>query len=219
MRPDAVIFDMDGTMINNNHYHFLAWQSFYQKNNRTISLDEYKTNISGRTSMHIFEYFFGKPVTREEITPYANEKNQLYRLLYAPHIKPVDGLVNLLQHLKDADIPLGVATSGMPANVRFMFDNVPIEHYFSHVVDASQITHSKPDPEIFLKAARSANADPVKCIAFEDSIAGIAAAKAARMKVIGITTMETREVLQQYADAVIDDFTGVNLTMLESLMT
>ena len=217
MKPDAIIFDMDGTLMNNNPYHFKAWQAFYEKYGRNISLEEYKTEISGHTSVEIFQTFFGKVMTPEEITTYANEKNALYRELYKPYIKPIDGLIDLLETIKQANIPMNIATSGSPANVRFMFEHIPIASYFQHVVDASEVVHGKPDPEIFLKAAQYAAADPTKCIAFEDSLAGVASAKAAGMKVIGITTMETAEDFKD-TDAVIADYTEVNLAMLEKLL-
>ncbi len=217
MTPQAIIFDMDGTLMNNNPYHFKAWQAFYKKYNRSFTLDDYKTEISGHTSVEVFQSFFGKVMTPEEITKYANEKNALYRELYKPYIKPVDGLLPLLEEIKAAGIPMNIATSGSPANVRFMFEHIPIASYFQRVIDASEVTHGKPDPEIFLKAAQYASADPVKCIAFEDSLAGVASAKAAGMKVVGITTMETAEDLKE-TDMVINDYTNVNLAMLKMLM-
>ncbi len=216
MKPQAIIFDMDGTLMNNNPYHFKAWQAFYQKYNRTLSLEDYKTEISGHTSVEIFQTFFGKEMTPEEITTHANEKNLLYRELYKPYIKPIDGLLPLLNNIKAAGIIMNIATSGSPANVRFMFEHIPIASYFAHVVDASEVVHGKPDPEIFLKAAQYAGADPTKCIAFEDSLAGVASAKGAGMKVIGITTMETAEDLKD-TDAVITDYTEVSVAMLEKL--
>ncbi len=216
MKLQAVIFDMDGTLMNNNPYHFKAWQTFYKKYNRTLSLDDYKTEISGHTSVEIFQTFFGKVMTPEEITTHANEKNLLYRELYNPYIKPIDGLIHLLEEIKEANIPMNIATSGSPANVRFMFENIPIAHYFKHVVDASEVIHGKPHPEIFLKAAQYANAEPARCVAFEDSLAGVTSAKAAGMKVIGITTMETAEDLKE-TDAIIKDYTTVTLKMLEDL--
>ncbi len=216
MKPDAIIFDMDGTLMNNNPYHFKAWQAFYKKYNRPFTLDDYKTKISGHTSVEIFQTFFGKEMTPEEVTTHANEKNLLYRQLYKPYIKPLDGLLHLLQEIHHASIPMNIATSGSPANVRFMFEHIAIAQYFEHVVDASEVTHGKPDPEIFLKAAQYAGADPKKCVAFEDSLAGTASAKSAGMKVVGVTTMESRDDLKD-TDAVIGDYTQITLAMIEKL--
>lgn len=181
-----------------------------------MSLDDYKTEISGHTSVEIFQTFFGKIMTPEEITTHANEKNLLYRELYKPHIKPLDGLLPFLNKIKEANIPMNIATSGSPANVRFMFEHIPIAHYFKHVIDASEVVHGKPDPEIFLKAAQYANAEPASCVAFEDSLAGVASAKAAGMKVVGITTMETAKDLKD-TDAIIKDYTEINLKIIEAL--
>lgn len=217
MKIDAIIFDMDGTLMNNNPYHFKAWQAFYQKYNRTLSLEDYKREISGHTSVEIFQTFFGKEMTPEEVATYANEKNLLYRELYKPYIKPIDGLLSFLDEIKRANIPMNIATSGSPANVRFMFEHIHIAQYFGHVIDASEVIKGKPDPEIFLKAAQLANADPARCVAFEDSLAGIASAKGAGMKVVGITTMESKEDLRE-TDLIIDDYTEINLKMLERLL-
>ena len=217
MTPEAIIFDMDGTLMNNNPYHFKAWQAFYKKYHRHFTLEDYKNQISGHTSTEIFQRFFGKVMTPEEITTHSNEKNLLYRELYKPYIKPLDGLINFLDEIKAACIPMAIATSGSPANVRFMFEHIPIKQYFSHVIDASDVVKGKPDPELFLKAAQSVNADPQNCVAFEDSFAGIASAKAAGMKVIGIATMEKREEMKD-TNLVIDDYTQIDVAKVESLL-
>lgn len=217
MKPDAIIFDMDGTLMNNNPYHYKAWQTFYEKHNRNLTFDEYKKEISGRTSVEIFQTFFGKEMTPEEITTYANEKNLLYRQIYEPHIKPVDGLLPLLKEIYEHQIPMCIATSGTPQNVRFMFKHIPIEKYFVRVIDASEVTHGKPAPDIFLKAASYANANVAKCIVFEDSVNGVAAARAANMKVVGVATTETGEALKD-TNAVIENYTQINLSALEKLL-
>ncbi len=217
MTPEAIIFDMDGTLMNNNPYHFKAWQAFYKQYNRSLTLDDYRHQISGHTSPEIFQTFFGKEMTPEEITTHSNEKNLLYRELYKPYVKPLNGLIGFLKEVQAAGIPMAIATSGSPANVRFMFEHIPIAQYFEHVVDASDVVKGKPDPEIFLKAARYVGADPKKCVAFEDSFAGFASAKAAGMKVIGITTMEKREEMTD-TDLAIDDYTGINVAKLEKII-
>ena len=218
MKPDAIIFDMDGTLMNNTPYHYKAWQILFKKYNRNLTFNQYKKDISGRTSVEIFQTFFGKEMTTEEITKCASEKNLLYRQLYKPHIKPVDGLLTLLNEIYKAAITMYVATSGTPQNVRFMFENIPIEKYFSRVIDASEVTHGKPAPDIFLKAASYVNAAPAKCIVFEDSVNGIAAARAAGMKVIGVATTESKKALQ-HTDAVIENYTQINLSALENLLS
>lgn len=210
MKPAAFVFDMDGTLMDNNPYHFKAWQAFYKKYDRTLTIENYAEHINGRISRDIFTDFFGTALQPEDVVKYADEKNSLYRELYAPFIKPIDGLLPFLQEVFDAKIPMSIATSGTPANVAFMFEHIPIRHYFKHIVDSSAVTHGKPDPEIFLKAAASVNANPALCIGFEDSLAGIASAKAAGMKVVALTTMQKRDLIE-HADLIIDNYTQLTV--------
>ena len=218
MYPEAVIFDLDGTLVDNNAYHIEAWKAFYDKIGMPFSLEEYTQNINGRINRDIFNYVFNTTLTPEKIEEYSNEKEALYRELYAEHIKPINGLINFLKELEEAKIPKAIATSGLIPNINFMFEHVPIKNYFFSVIDAEQITHGKPHPEIFLKAAIAANAVPSNCVAFEDSVAGIQSAKAAGMKVIALTTTHTAEDLKE-ANLIIKDYTEISLTELRELKT
>lgn len=217
MRPAGIIFDLDGTLIDNNFYHIESFKEFYKRMNMEFSYEDYTANINGKINKVIFPYILKRELSEEEITKYDDQKESLYRELYAPHIKPIDGLLDFLETLKKENYPLAIATSGLPPNINFMFDNIAIRHYFIDVVNASNITQGKPHPEIFLKAAKSINADPEKCVAFEDSVAGIRSAKAAGMKVIGITTTHTAEEIQE-AHKVIQDYTQITTRDLEELM-
>ena len=217
IKPDAVIFDLDGTLIDNNAWHIEAWKVFYDKIGREFSMDEYKTKINGRINRDIFNYIFGRQLPAEEIEKYTHEKEKLYREYYAPHIKPIPGLLHLLDEIKGASIPMAIATSGLPVNIAFMFEHVTIKDYFDDVIDATLVTNSKPDPEIFLKAAAAVHASPANCLAFEDSIAGVHSAKAAGMKVIALTTTHTKEDLHE-ADRIIKDYTEIGLSTLLQLI-
>ncbi len=217
MKPEAIVFDLDGTLIDNNSYHIEAWKVFYRALNREWSNEEYKTKFNGKINREILNYIFQKELSAGEIQQYTDEKESLYRQLYEPHIKPIPGLLNLLNQIQDASISMAIATSGLPVNIKFMFDRIPIEQYFKKVVDATYITNGKPHPEIFLKAASFVNADPAKCIAFEDSVAGVRSAKTAGMKVVALTTTHTKEDVHE-ADLIIKDYTDINLASLLQLM-
>ncbi len=216
MFPEAVIFDLDGTLIDNNAYHIEAWKFFYDKIGKPFSKEDYTKNINGRINSDIFNYIFNANLSADVIDKYSNEKEALYRKIYQPHIKPIDGLIKFLDVLEKEKIPKAIATSGITPNINFMFEHVPIKKYYAQVIDASQITKGKPHPEIFLKAAASVNADPKNCIAFEDSVAGIRSAKAAGMKAIGLTTTHTAEEIKE-ADFIITNYTEISLTKLREL--
>ena len=216
MFPEAVIFDLDGTLIDNNAYHIEAFRAFYDKIGKPFTIEEYKQHINGRVNREIFNYVFNTTLSPEQSEAYSNENEALYRELYAEHIKLVNGLIGFLKELEEAKIPKAIATSGIMSNINFMFEHVPIKNYFYSVIDSTQITQGKPHPEIFLKAAISVNAVPSNCIAFEDSVAGIYSAKAAGMKVIALTTTHTAEDMKE-ADLIIEDYTEISLTKLREL--
>lgn len=218
MFPEAVIFDLDGTLIDNNAYHIEAWKFFYNKIGKPFSKEEYTKNINGRINSDIFNYIFNTILSSEQIDLYTIEKETMYRELYKPHIKPINGLINFLDELEKEKIPKAIATSGLSPNINFMFEHVPIKKYYANVIDASQISNGKPHPEIFLKAAAAVNAEPKNCVAFEDSVAGICSAKAAGMKVIALTTTHTAEEVHK-ADFIIKDYTEISLTKLRELQS
>lgn len=216
MFPQAVIFDLDGTLVDNNAYHIEAFRAFYNKIGKPFTVNEYKQNINGRVNREIFNYVFNTTLSPEKIEAYTNEKEAMYRELYAAHIQPLNGLIDFLKELEAAKIPKAIATSGIIPNINFMFEHVPIKNYFFSVIDSTQIEQGKPHPEIFLKAAVSVNAVPSECIAFEDSLAGVQSAKAAGMKVIALTTTHAAEDLAD-ADLVIKDYTEISLAKLRQL--
>lgn len=216
MKPIAIIFDLDGTLIDNNSYHIEAWKIFYEKIGKSYSEEEYLKNINGRINKDIFNYIFNRVLPEEELKQYDFEKEKMYRQLYSTDIKPIKGLLDFLEETQLSGIKMAIATSGQWPNINFMFENIPIRKYFDAVIDASQIIKGKPNPEIFLKAAIALNADPTKCLAFEDSIAGIRSAKDAGMKVIGLATTHTKEEIS-LADYIIDDYSQINLKTIDTI--
>jgi len=217
MPPFAVAFDLDGTLIDNNQFHFITWQEFYRKRNRELTLDEYKASFNGRTMTDCVKYVFQQPdMPTEEIERYTNEKESLYREIYAAHIKPIPGLLALLELLDQAQIPMVIATSGIQDNIDFLFSHIPIKRYFKRVIKGSDITHGKPHPEMYQLAAKELGLSSDKCIAFEDATVGIASAGGAGMKVIALTTTHTPEELTG-SDWIIKDYEGIRLEQLQQL--
>ena len=205
MNTKAAIFDLDGTLIDNNSHHLKTWKVYLEKIGKDISEEAYRKNINGRTNKDALEYIYNKKMTDEEAMVYALEKEALYRKIYKPDIKPVDGLLDLLEVLHDRDIPMAIATSGIQVNIDFMFEYIPIKQYFKEIVNSSHISKGKPDPEIYLKTAFLLDILPENCLVFEDAIVGVNSAKAAGMKVIALTTTQSKEDLKD-ADMIIADF-------------
>jgi len=207
---------MDGTLVDNTPYHFKSWQAFY-KNHGLGELAEstYKTSISG---VPIIETLRGLFPDADEATlkGYLNEKETYYREIYAPFLRPINGLENFLSEMKGAGIKMAMASSATMEDINFILNKIPIRDDFEAIIDGSRVTKGKPNPQIFLKAAEELNADPANCIVFEDSLAGIKAANAAGMKVVAITTGHKAAQLQP-SNLVIDDYATLTVQQLAAL--
>ena len=205
LKTKAVIFDLDGTLINNNSFHLISWQRYLKKIGKDISEKEYKANINGRTNKDAVEYIYGRRMSDEEAMRYALEKEEIYMNLYKPLIKPVAGLLEFLEELRQRNVPMAIATSGVQVNIDFLFDNIDIKKYFNVVLNSTHIQRGKPHPEIYLKTAAALNTAPKNCLVFEDAVVGIEAAHDARMKVIALATTHEKEELAT-ADMVIENY-------------
>lgn len=205
MNAKAVIFDLDGTLIDNNSFHLIAWKQYLKNIGIDIAEEEYWKNINGRTNKDAIEYIYKRKMTDEEALIFALEKEAVYRDLYLPDIKPVEGLLPFLETLHILNIPMAIATSGIQVNIDFMFEHIPIKQYFTTVVNSAHIINGKPDPEIYIKTAALLNLPPENCLVFEDATVGVIAAKSAGMKVIALTTTQTKEELAK-ADRIIENY-------------
>ncbi len=215
----AAIFDMDGVIVDNMSYHAKAWEVFFNRYHPPMEFEKFMQHF-GRTNRDLFGVLFDRELTEDEVERYGDEKEALYREVYASHVEPVPGLIDFLKTLKANGFLTAVATSAPRVNLDFVFDHLPIQPLFDAAVDSSDVTIGKPDPEIFLKAAAKLNCAAAQCIVFEDSFAGIQSGKNAGMKVVGVATSHAPEKLQD-TDLVICDFLEISvaeiLILLENL--
>lgn len=188
MNTKAAIFDMDGVLVNNMDYHRLAFIKFCDKYKITITDNDFKYFIFGRTNDVIMTFLFKRTLSSEEIAFYDEEKEAMYREIYKPDIQPTPGLEKFLTDLKANGFALAVGTSAPTANLDFVLDTLKLRHYFDQTIDASQVKKGKPDPEVYIKSGQALQLDPKDCVVFEDSVAGIEAANRASMNVIGLAT-------------------------------
>jgi HAD superfamily hydrolase (TIGR01509 family) len=212
----GVAFDLDGTLIDNNAYHILSWQEFYKRRNRTLTAEEFIEHFNGKTNADVLGYVFDHPLSKEEVIQYTHEKEALYREIYKPHIKPVEGLLDLLEKIKQQNIPMVIATSGIPVNIEFMLEHIPIQSYFKTIINSTHISKGKPHPEIYQVAAKQLGFPPENCIAFEDAVAGVQSAKSAGFKTIALTTTHTAQELK-HADIIVKDFSEVTIELMSNM--
>ena len=206
--PVAVIFDMDGVIIDSNPPHKIALRQFCEKYGYKLSDEELVNKIYGRTNKEWIATLFARPLTAAELTTYGEEKEKIFRDLYKKDITALPGLEDFLKKLDQHKISKAIGTSAPRSNVDFVLDELHLKKYFDVVLDESNVNHGKPNPEIYLKVAARLQFSPDRCIVFEDSLSGVASAKAAGSKVVGVTTTHTREELA-HTDFVIDDFLGL----------
>lgn len=212
----AVIFDMDGVIVDSNPFHRKALTDFFQKNGYVLSEDQMKTKIFGRTNKEWLTEFFGGNITLNQVREYEEEMESQFREDFAPHIKPIKGLIRFLEELKRNNITLALASSAPKLNVDFILKKTKTTNYFNTIINGDSIENGKPHPEIYLKAVEAIGFIPQRCIVIEDSLSGIEAARKAGCKVIGITTTHSRQELT-LTDLVLNDFDEIRLMDLEAL--
>ncbi len=206
----AVIFDMDGTMMDNMSYHSQAWMKFCKMHDVPFTEQEYLNKYAGKKNDEIFQGLFNGKLSRKEIDEYSEEKEQMYRGLYAPFIKEVDGLSDLIKLLKAKGLKIAVATTAPQENRDFGLIALGLEKSFDVIVGDEQVELGKPDPQIYLLTAEKLEVRPKKCLVFEDTPKGVESAKRAGMKVVGVMTSRSAKDLEQ-ADFLIKTFSDVKL--------
>jgi beta-phosphoglucomutase len=213
----AVIFDMDGTMVDNTPYHYRTWKVMFEKYGLgDLTSNTYYSEFSGVPVFDTVQRIFGEKRDNAGLNQLVKEKETIYQDLYTAHAAPINGLTELLHELKQNGIKIAIASSASIHDIDFVLERIHVRDYFDVIVDGSQVSKGKPSPEIFLKTAEHLQTLPANCIVIEDSIAGIKAGNAAGMKVIGITTGNTAEKLQPSA-MVIKDFTELNMQKMAAL--
>lgn len=219
MKTLAIIFDMDGVIVDNHQYHLQSWLSFFERNGVHMTEAEYKEKVNGRVMHTILPKILNRPLSPDEIRTLGNQKEEEYRELYRTAIQPTPGLVAFLQQLQQEHISRAIATSAPPSNVDFTLEHTGLRDYFPVIVDDTMVSTGKPDPEVYLKSAQQLDMPPERCIVFEDAILGIQAGKNAGMPVVALATTHTREELEATeADYIIDDFRGLTVEKLQAAL-
>ena len=191
----AVIFDMDGVIAHTNPHHTEAFKQFFDKYGVAYTIEEFEDHMYGKHNDYIMRYFFKRLLDDAEVKRLGEEKESLFREIYADHVAPIEGLLQFLDALKTAGYRVGVATSAPRANLDFIIDKLSIRMYMESVLSSEDVTAHKPDPQIYLKSANRLNVEPRNCIVFEDSHSGVSAARNAGAAVVGVLTSHTADEL------------------------
>jgi beta-phosphoglucomutase len=191
-KPKAFLFDLNGTMIDDMHFHLKVWHQVLNNDlQANLSLEEVRGHMYGKNH-ELLERVFGKGYfTPEQADEISRMKEVRYQAVYRPHLQLLPGLDRFLQTAHSAGVALGIGSAAIPFNIDFVLDNLQIRHLFRTIVSADDVAHSKPHPETYLKAAVQLNVAASDCVVFEDAPKGVEAAYHAGMSCVVITTMHT----------------------------
>lgn len=188
----AVIFDLDGVIVDTAHYHYIAWKRLASEFNINLTPQENELlkGVSRMRSLEIILELGNIHLDQAEMERLADKKNKWF-VEYIESIRPEEifpGVKEFIQSLRQAGIKVALASSSK--NAPRVIELLGIAKEFDAMVDGSMITHTKPHPEIFLLAASKLGLSPADCVVFEDAEAGIEAAVAAGMKCVGVGSEE-----------------------------
>jgi len=217
--PAAVIFDMDGVLVNSNPFHVQKWAELLNNHKIPFNEEALPRQILGQRNDHAFRLFFGAQMEEEEMRRLEASLEENFRQAFRLHAKPMPGLEALIVQLRAAGIPIALASSAMPENIDFVVDTLGFRPYFSSMMSGDDVHLPKPHPEIYLKTAGRLGVEPNACVAFEDSFVGIEAVKSAGMKCIAISSTFPAQELRTRtgADLVASDFQKLSLPLLRAM--
>jgi len=217
---EGLIFDMDGTMVDNMMVHHRAWQRKLLSLGISMSLDEVKEHIHG-VNEEILERLFGDRFSPTERKRISYEKEAAYRDIFADQLQLIPGLSTLLHQAHQQGVSMAIGTAAPPENVDFVLDGLGLRHFFGGVVHARNVEKGKPDPETFIRAAQSIEVPIDRCLVFEDSLAGARTARNAGCETVIITTTHTKEEFTEFDHILkfIEDFSELTLKEILTLKT
>lgn len=205
------IFDMDGVLIDSGAHHRSAWQALLEELEVTPEEPEYWRLTIGRPAEEAVPLLLGRPVTPGEARHLALRKRELYASFASHGTQAVTGIPAFVSSLTREGIPRAVGTSASRWDVETLLAHLGLRRHFEVIVTAEDVRLGKPDPEVYLEAARRLGAPPAACLVFEDSLVGVEAARRAGMRAVGVTTAHTAEELRAVgAEIAIRDFQGLD---------
>ncbi len=199
---EAVIFDMDGVLVDTEPHHTILEQGLFDHFNINISEEEHVTYM-GKTSEKMWEEIVRDKNLSEDVMTYLakHEEEAKNYFTQLADLHPIPGLVDILNYLTETDIPIAVASSSSPAMIEAILKKSGLTKYFNLTVSSVETGKSKPEPDVFLLTASRLNIKPEHCMVIEDSENGIKAAKAAGMLCIAYRNSE-----ESSADEIISEF-------------
>ena len=214
----GLLFDWDGVVIDSHNQHDEAWAILSKETGHPIPEGFFKQTF-GMRNQNIFPLWMPHIANDPAaITELADRKEELYReVLRRDGIQALPGVKTFLEAAREAGIPRSVGSSTPLKNIETVIEMAGLQGLFDAIVSSEDVTHGKPDPEVFLKGAQKLGRAPGRCIVFEDAFVGIQAGKSGGMKVVGIATTHPKEKLTE-ADVAMESLVGITPVELATML-
>jgi len=207
----AVIFDMDGVIVDTRRAHIDSWIEWADSIGKPINAEDFMRRTFGRGNMEILPEFF--PDHAEDaafLSQKSRDKESIFvRRMHGGEVAMVPGLMEFLHTLRGHATPVALGSSAPRMNIVATLDTFGLHDFFPVIVSMEDVSRAKPDPEIFLKCCAGLGVDPATAVVLEDSIYGLDAARAAGCSSVGFTTMHTEEELGAHTGECVPDFHGL----------
>ncbi|NOK31600.1 HAD family phosphatase [Corallococcus exercitus] len=204
---DAVLFDLDGVVIDTTELHYRVWEDFARERGYVPTREELLAT-NGRRAGETLRAWFGQELDDAQVAALTEDREMAFhRLLDHEPVSAVPGVGAYLMSLKQAGVPWALGTSALAQNAERALERVGLEHLFPVRVTSTDVLQGKPDPEVYLKAAAALGVPPHACVVFEDAVVGLRAARAAGAACVAVATSFPREVLvRERPDWLVKDF-------------
>ncbi|MFC2068481.1 HAD family hydrolase [Chloroflexota bacterium] len=215
-KSKAVIWDMDGVIVDTAPYHFKAWQHVFQKRGVNFNTEKFRSNFGQRNDA-IIRNTLGEDISLSEIEIIAGDKEESFRKKVKDNIKELPGVIKLMTSLKVQGFKMALASSAPIENIWLLTRSLGINSYFQVIISGQDVLEGKPSPQGFLLAAEKMDVAPRNGIVIEDAVAGVIAAKRAGMHCLAVTNTHPRRSLNE-ADLVVSTLEAVAVKDLERLL-
>ena len=197
----GVIWDLDGVLVDTEEFHFQAWLETLKNNGIPLTRERFKATF-GMNNTGVLTTLLGRAPVPELLAKIEEEKERRFRSSIRGRVQALPGVQPWLERLRSAAIPQAIASSAPQANIDAIVDELGLRSYFAAIVSGGAMP-GKPDPAVFLEAARLIEIPAERNVVIEDSVSGVEAARRAGMKCVAVTTTNSRDVLGQ-ANIIVD---------------
>ncbi|MFC1940912.1 HAD family hydrolase [Chloroflexota bacterium] len=213
----AIIWDMDGVIANTAPHHLKAWQEAFSKKRVKFTEEDFRESFGLRNDT-IIRKVLGEEVSQDEIDIIASEKEESFRRKIKQGLKPLPGVIKLLESLSEHGFRMALASSAPIENIQLLTEGLGIDKFFQVIVSEKDVTEGKPSPQGFLLAAERLRIKPDNCIVIEDAIVGVTAARRAAMRCLAVTNTHPETSLRE-ADLIVNSLEEVTVNDLAKLLS